>query len=140
IKTDRLEVAYYRMGDPSKRKIIMIHGNVSSSVFYLPLMKRLAGEYDVIACDLRGYGDTEPKPIDATRGMRDWSDDLHSFATVLGLSKFSLLGWSLGGAIVMQYVIDHSEFVDKLMLLSPCSPFGFGGTYTEKSLLVNEDG
>lgn len=140
ILTSRLEVAYYRMGNPNNPKIIMIHGNVSSSVFYLPLMKRLAGQFDVIACDLRGYGDTEAKPIDATRGMRDWSDDLHSFVVALGLTSFSLLGWSLGGGVVMQYVIDHSEYVEKLMLLSPCSPYGFGGTYSEKGIMVHEDG
>jgi len=39
-----------------------------------------------------------------------------------------LLGWSLGGNIVMQYAIDYPGKVRSLTLESPGSPFGFGGT------------
>ena len=37
--------------------------------------RRLPDGYLGLAPDLRGYGGTEPRPIDATRGLRDWSDD-----------------------------------------------------------------
>ena len=71
-------------------------------------MCALCKRFYVVAPDLRGYGETEASPIDATRGMRDWSDDLHSFAQALGLDRpIHLVGWSLGGGVVMQYAIDH---------------------------------
>ena len=39
-----------------------------------------------------------------------------------------LLGWSLGGGVVLQYAIDHPGAVASIVLESPMSPFGFGGT------------
>ncbi len=62
----------------------------------------------VIAIDLRGFGGTEHAPIDATRGVRDFSDDMH--ATLRGRSASPtahLVGWSMGGGVVMQYALDH---------------------------------
>jgi pimeloyl-ACP methyl ester carboxylesterase len=60
--------------------------------------------------------------------MRDYSDDLYSLVQALGLSSLHLLGWSLGGNMVIQYAIDHPETLRSLTLQAPSSPFGFGGT------------
>ena len=62
--------------------------------------------------------------------MRDFSDDLFALlSTVLSSpSSIHLVGWSMGAGVVMQYTIDHPERVASLTLISPVSPFGFGGT------------
>jgi pimeloyl-ACP methyl ester carboxylesterase len=86
------------------------------------------GQFTIYAPDMRGYGDSEVLPVDGTRGVRDFSDDLDSLVQALGLNTFHLLGWSLGGNIVMQYAIDHPGKIRSLTLESPGSPFGFGGT------------
>jgi pimeloyl-ACP methyl ester carboxylesterase len=129
VKTDRLEIAYLEAGHGSKA-IVLIHGNTSSSLFYQDFMLELAatGRYTVYAPDMRGYGDTQALPINATRGLRDFSDDLFSLAQALGLDKFHLFGWSMGGNAAMQFAIDHAETLLSLTLESPGSPFGFGGT------------
>lgn len=129
IKTDRLEMAYLGAGT-GKTPIVLVHGNCSSSLFFQDFMLTLVatGQYIVYAPDMRGYGHSEGSPVDATRGMRDFSDDLDSFARALGLTSFHLLGWSLGGNIVMQYALDYAGVVRSLILESPGSPFGFGGT------------
>jgi len=131
-QTSRLKIGYYRTGTQNHDKLLLIHGNLSSSVFFLPLFRSLGHHFDVVAPDLRGFGDTEPLPIDATRGYRDWSDDLASFVKFLGWDHFSIAGWSLGGDVAMQYAIDYSENLDKMVLIAPGSPFGFGGTRDEK--------
>ena len=140
LKTPRLEMAYHRAGREGAPKLMLIHGNCSSSLFYLPLMQRLADRFDVVAPDLRCFGETEAKPVDATRGMRDWSDDLDALAVALGWDRFSLGGWSLGGEIVMQYAIDHSEKLERLILIATGSPFGFGGSYDEDGKLLEPAG
>ena len=127
-QTDRLTIAYYHMGTPGKPKLMLVHGNASSAVFYLPLMERLKKDFELIAPDLRGFGDTEPKPVDAAQGMKQWADDLYALTSSLGWDHFGLMGWSMGGAVAEQYAIDHSEQLTGLILLAPCSPFGFGGT------------
>src|SRR5438876_2955729 len=129
VKTDRLEVAYLEAG-LGNIPLVLVHGNCSSSHFFQDFMLALAtnGHYTVYAPDMRGYGDSEVLPVDGTRGVCDFSDDLNAFLQALHLNSFHLLGWSLGGNIVMQYVIDHPGKVRSLTLESPGSPFGFGGT------------
>lgn len=129
VDTSRRKIAYHRMGEDNDKKLILIHGNVSGSSFYIPLMKRLANEYDIIAPDLNGYGKTEPSPINAETGLLDWAMDINSLAQSLSFDKFALLGWSLGGGVAMRYAIEYGEKLTHLLLINPMSPYGFGGTY-----------
>ncbi len=140
IKTDRLEVAYLGAGAGSM-PIVLVHGNCSSSLFFQDFMLALAdtGRYKVYAPDMRGYGDSEALPLDATRGVSDFSDDLAAFVQALGLTSFHLLGWSLGGNIVMQYAIDYPGTLRSLTLQAPGAPFGFGGTKDLQGTPVSPD-
>lgn len=88
------------------RPLLLVHGNVSSSLFYQRLMLALPDDVLPIAPDLRGYGETEAKPIDATRGLRDHSDDLIALLDALGLDQVDTMGWSMGGGVVTRLAID----------------------------------
>ncbi len=134
IATNRLRTNYLHRAGGAK-KLILVHGNVSSSHFFQNLMLSLPSEFDVYAPDLRGFGLSETKGVDASRGVRDFSDDVFAFAKEMGLEKASYLGWSLGGGVVMQLTIDHPENVEKLILQAPVSPYGFGGTDLHGNLL-----
>jgi pimeloyl-ACP methyl ester carboxylesterase len=90
-------------------------------------MLSLPEHYYVLALDLHGYGRSDRNGIDATRGVRDFSDDLKAFVTALGVERFHLLGWSLGGNVALQYAIDYPGDLRSLTLLASSSPYGFGG-------------
>ena len=94
-------------------------------------MLAMPDEYYCLAVDLRGYGDTEDKVIDAKRGARDWSDDLSELVNTLELKPAHWVGWSAGAAAIMQLCMDHTKLVRSLTLVAPVSPFGFGGTKGE---------
>ncbi|MFB0843550.1 alpha/beta fold hydrolase [Paenibacillus oleatilyticus] len=133
IQTDRLHVSYLSAGSAENPPLLLIHGNVSANLFWDDTLRALSEEYWVLAPDLRGYGQTEALPIDATRGLRDWSDDLKLFLGALGMSQpVHVLGWSLGAGIAMQLAIDHPATVRSLVLMSPLSPYGFGGTKDDR--------
>ena len=110
--------------------VLFVHGNVSSSLFWPPLMLALPEEYRPLAIDLRGFGDTDPEPVDATRGLRDYADDLAAVIDALDLESVHLIGWSMGGGVVLQYLVDRpgTHRVASVTLEDPVSPFGFGGT------------
>ncbi|HLJ32838.1 MAG TPA: alpha/beta hydrolase [Ktedonobacteraceae bacterium] len=129
VSTNRLEMAYLKAGT-GDTPVVLVHGNASSSLFFQDFMLALAGtgRYTLYAPDMRGFGDTETLPVDATRGVRDFSDDLDALVREVRLNPFHLFGWSLGGNIVMQYVIDYPGTLRSLTLQDPGSPFGFGGT------------
>ena len=130
VETPRLATRLLESGPEDGAPVLFVHGNVSSSRFFEDTLAALAGEagYRGIAPDLRGFGGSETKPLDATGGLRDFSDDLHALVDVLGLGRFHLVGWSAGGSAAMQYAIDHPEKLASLALINPMSPYGFGGT------------
>ncbi|MFS0853795.1 alpha/beta fold hydrolase [Microbacterium sp. 179-I 3D4 NHS] len=120
--------------------VVFVHGNVSSSHFYQPTMCALPAGVRALAVDLRGFGDSETKPVDATRGLRDFADDVRSVLDVLGLDAVHLVGWSMGSGVVLQIALDAPERVLSLTLESPVSPYGFGGTHGPEGTRNDADG
>ena len=128
IQTGRIETHVLFSGADDGIPVVFIHGNFSSSTYWEESMLSMPPEYRCIAPDMRGYGDSEDLPVDATRGARDWSDDLKALSDKLGEKPAHLVGWSLGAAMIMQFVLDYPESVLSLTFVSPVSPYGFGGT------------
>ncbi|MFY9175732.1 MAG: alpha/beta hydrolase [Peptococcia bacterium] len=115
--------AYREMGTGSK-VLILLHGNMSSSLFFDELFEKMPEEeFKIIAPDMRGFGDsTYNTPV---KKMKDFSDDLKLFVDALNLQNFALCGWSAGGIVAMQFAIDHPDYVNKLVLLASGSIKGF---------------
>ncbi|WP_157008464.1 alpha/beta hydrolase [Agromyces laixinhei] len=127
-----------RPSDAPARTVVFVHGNVSSSLFWQPLMLTLPADVRALAVDLRGFGDSETLPVDATRGVRDFSDDVASVIDAMDLGEVHLVGWSLGGGVAMQLLLDRPELVATLTLQAPVSPDGFGGTRLDGGLLASD--
>ncbi|HEY2669677.1 MAG TPA: alpha/beta fold hydrolase [Rugosimonospora sp.] len=112
--------------------VLLVHGNCSSAGYWLPLLRHLPDSLRLVAPDLRGYGLTEAAPVDATRGLRDFADDVAALLDAPGLwpagARPVVVGHSIGGGVAMQLAIDHPDRVAGLMLEAPVSPYGFGGT------------
>jgi pimeloyl-ACP methyl ester carboxylesterase len=130
VHTSRLTTHLLQSGPEDGVPVIFVHGNVSSSTFFEDTLAALPDGYWGLAPDLRGYGGSDAKPLDATRGLRDFSDDLNALVDALGLGgrKVHLVGWSAGGTVIMQYAIDNPDGPASLTIIDPMSPYGFGGT------------
>src|ERR1700759_5819794 len=111
VPTDRLTSAVLEVTGRTGPPVLFVHGNVSSSLFWQPTMLALPPGLRPLAIDLRGFGDTDPAPVDATRGLRDFSDDLAAAIEALGLDAVHLGGWSMGGGGVLQYLTDRPDRV-----------------------------
>ncbi len=129
-----------REGASDGTVVVFIHGNVSSSLFWQPLMLDLPDNIRPIAVDLRGFGDSETAPVDATRGLRDFSDDVLAVLDELGIASAHFVGWSMGAGVVMQVMLDRPDVVASVTLSAPVSPYGFGGTTADGSILSNGAG
>jgi len=123
--------------DDSAPAIVFVHGNVSSSLFWQDILRAVPDEYSAWAIDLRGFGDSETAPVDATRGLKDFSDDVAATIDALGLGAVHLVGWSMGGGVALQYALDHP--VLSLTLQAPVSPYGFGGTRLDGTRVSDDD-
>lgn len=130
-------------GDRHGPVVCLVHGNLSSSRFFDPLAAALPPSWHVLVPDLRGFGRSDPAPVDATKGVRDFADDIDRVLSDPALEptgrRVHLVGWSMGGGVVMQYAIDHPDRVASVTLIAPLSPFGFGGTADVEGTLCNKD-
>ncbi|NMO53256.1 alpha/beta hydrolase [Actinoplanes sp. TBRC 11911] len=126
----RLNVLVGGPGDG--RAVLLIHGNCSSAAFWEPLVRHLPPDLRIVAPDLRGYGNSEAAPVDATRGLRDFADDVAALlddrALFPGGGAVTVAAHSMGCGVAMQLLVDHPARVSGLLLEAPLSPYGFGGT------------
>ncbi|MEV6494570.1 alpha/beta fold hydrolase [Actinoplanes sp. NPDC051633] len=112
--------------------VLLVHGNCSSAQFWLPLVRRLPDGIRVVAPDLRGYGRSQTAPVDATRGLSDFADDVAALLDDRSLfpqdGPVAVAAHSMGCGVVMQMLADHPGRFSSVLLEAPLSPYGFGGT------------
>ena len=131
VETSRIRTHCFVSGPTDGEPVLLVHGNITTGRFWQDVADGFPGGYRLVAPDLRSFGRTERKPVDATRGLRDWSDDLHALVEALGWAgggRVHIAGWSNGGGVVQQYAIDHADELASITLVAPLSPYGFGGS------------
>jgi pimeloyl-ACP methyl ester carboxylesterase len=128
VETARIKTHILSSGPDDGKPVLFIHGNASSATYWEEIMLMLPDGFRCIAPDLRGYGDTEDRPIDAIRGMADWVDDLLALLEALKIEKTHVIGHSMGGTVVLGLVTAVPNRILTGTLVNPGSPYGFGGT------------
>lgn len=139
IQTDRIKQHILTSGN-SGTPVIFVHGNASSATFWEETMLRLPAGYYGIAPDQRGYGDTEPLPIDATQGLDDMADDILALIQTLGIEKYHLAGHSMGGNVAMKLMLKDAANILSVTLAATGSPYGYGGSKGTDGALTHSDG
>ena len=87
--------------------VVLIHGNMSSSVHYYPLISRIKGSFRIIAPDLRGFGDsTYNTRFDS---LEELCDDVKLLLDGLGIERAYIVGWSTGGGIGLKLCAKYPE-------------------------------
>lgn len=130
-QTARLTTHWIESGPQDGVPVVLVHGNLSTGRFYEHVLPGAPGRFRFIAPDMRGFGDSEKADLDATRGLRDWSDDVKALVDHLGITApIHLAGWSTGGAAISHYALDHGG-VASLTYIDPVSPYGFGGVHRD---------
>lgn len=138
--TSRLRMHALQKGDFSaENTVLFIHGNASSSVFWEEIMMSLPEDIHDIAPDLRGYGKTDDKIIDATRGFSDQAEDIIALLNELNVDKIHLAGHSMGGGVIYQLLSQIPEKIKTATLINPVSPYGFGGTKDQSGTPIWDD-
>ena len=128
VDTPRLKLHVLFSGPDTGTPVLFVHGNASSATYWEEIMLKLPAGFRGIAPDLRGYGDTEDKLIDATGGMDDFVDDLLGLLEALKIEKTHVVGHSMGGAIIFGLLPAAGDKILSATMVAPGSPFGFGGS------------
>jgi pimeloyl-ACP methyl ester carboxylesterase len=107
-------VAYRDAG--AGEALLLIHGMAGSSDTWRAVIPRLAKKYRVVAPDLLGHGASAKPRADYSLGafavwLRDLLDELN-------IARATIVGHSLGGGVAMQFVYQHPDYCQRLILVS----------------------
>ncbi|MDF2530781.1 MAG: alpha/beta hydrolase fold protein [Clostridia bacterium] len=115
-------LAYREIGR-GKNVLLLIHGNMSSGLHFLPIIERMPEDFKAFAVDLRGFGESSYN--NSFDSLKDLSEDIYEFVSLLGLKDFTMIGWSTGGGICLQLEADHSGFANKIALIESVGYTGY---------------
>jgi esterase len=112
--------------------LVILHGLLGSADNWRSMSRRLGAHYKVFAIDLRNHGRSPHSDIFDYDVM---TADLREFMEQQALRRIMLLGHSMGGKVAMQFAIDYSEQVDRLVIvdITP-KPYELSQRYLLKAL------
>lgn len=80
--------------------LVFVHGFCCSHEDWLLQVEELKSRFEVVACDLRGHGQTPGRPQECT--IEHFGGDVAALLSVLDLEKSVLIGHSMGCRVVLE--------------------------------------
>jgi pimeloyl-ACP methyl ester carboxylesterase len=96
--------------------LVLLHAFPLDGRMWAPQVEALAGSYQVIVPDLRGFGAAKDQAVEEA-GMDLLADDLLRLLDDRGLDRVVLGGLSLGGYVALAFLRHHADRVSGLVLL-----------------------
>jgi pimeloyl-ACP methyl ester carboxylesterase len=114
LELNGLRFHYRDWGNTAAQTLICLHGFTSHARSWNTFAEAMYDRYHVLALDQRGHGETDwAKDYHPDRRV----EDLEAFVDALGLSRFVLLGLSMGGRVAFQYAARHPRQVERLVIV-----------------------
>lgn len=115
VKVGQIETRFWTLGDEGT-PVIMLHGLGGSVEDWQPNINSLAQHHRVYAVDLAGFGRSEKPPVVFTFSYG--AQFVNDFMEVQHIKRASLIGNSIGGAVILRFAIQFLDKVDKLVLVN----------------------
>jgi haloacetate dehalogenase len=100
--------------------LLLLHGHPQTHAIWHRVAPALAQHFTVVACDLRGYGDSSKPPGDqdhANYSKRTMALDALSVMRALGFEAFRVLAHDRGARVAHRLAADHPQAVLRMALL-----------------------
>jgi 3-oxoadipate enol-lactonase len=118
--------------------LVLVHGLADDHRAWRKVLPWLALDRRVIAYDLRGHGETTLGEADGT--LAQLGGDLVALLDAMEVERADLVGFSLGGTIVMRAAIDHPDRVGRLLPVATSSRVGRAAVpwYRDRAALADQ--
>ncbi len=116
------ETIAYRSRPGGEIPVVLLHGNMSSSVHWDIVFEEMDDRFALYAMDMRGFGESSYES--KADSLADFAADVPLFADAVGLPSFHLWGWSAGAGVAMQVAAEVPERLRRLVLLASPSTQG----------------
>lgn len=101
----------------SGEPIVLLHGYLSDSTYWKPLLPYLSSRYTVIMIDLLGFG-RSPKPRTASYSLDEHVAAVERTLDSLSLSHAVFAGHSMGAIVAAAFARKNPTYVQKLYLFN----------------------
>jgi pimeloyl-ACP methyl ester carboxylesterase len=118
--------------------MLALHGIAADADHWTRLAGYLRRDFQVIAPDLPGFGDSSP-PLHGDYTLDAQVIGLEKFVAALGLDTFVLLGNSMGGQLAAAFAARHPDRVTSLCLLAPSGVLGARFSPVLKAVVTDQN-
>ena len=113
--------------DKKKTTIVLLHGSGLSHIVWSLTEQYLSNQnYNILAIDLPGHGNSEGKSLRSIEEISDWLDKAFD---VLNISNITIIGHSQGCLEALEYCSKYSKRVKRVVFV--------GGSYVGVHLQVS---
>jgi 3-oxoadipate enol-lactonase len=121
MKTSDGRFSYEAAGDSSQRPLVFLHGIGGAARAWRGQIMAFGDRYRAIAWDMPGYGGSTPL---ATVSIATLADALQDFLHKVGAIRPVLVGHSIGGMIVQQWLVKYPASAAAVVLAQTSPAFG----------------
>jgi pimeloyl-ACP methyl ester carboxylesterase len=93
----------FRFHDNGKPAIVLVHGLCMDQDSWYHQFNFLKHHYSILSYDLRGHGKSDKPNKTKCYTLDKFVEDVDCVADYIGLDRFVLMGFSLGGSIALEY-------------------------------------
>lgn len=100
--------------------LLLLHGHPQTHAIWHKVAPVLARHFTVVACDLRGYGDSskpDAVPDHANYSKRTMAADMLAVMRNLGFERFRVMAHDRGARVAHRLLADHPQAVERAVLL-----------------------
>ena len=100
--------------------LLLLHGHPQTHAIWHKVSPTLARHFTVVACDLRGYGDSSKpaaEPDHASYSKRTMAADMLAVMRAQGFERFAVMAHDRGARVAHRLLADHPQAVDRAVLL-----------------------
>lgn len=105
---------FYETWGHGDQVVVLLHGGAGHSHHWAHQIPALARHFTVLAIDARGHGRStrDDQPMSYVL----MATDVAAVLDQLNLTKVSLVGWSDGGAVALEFALAHPQRVHRLVI------------------------
>jgi 3-oxoadipate enol-lactonase len=132
MKTDDGGFAYEAAGDPGRTPLVFLHGIGGAARAWRSQIEAFSNRYRTIAWDMPGYGGSLPLTHVSIATL---AEALKDFLRKIAAVRPILVGHSIGGMIVQQWLINNPRTASAIVLAQTSPAFGKSDGDWQKSFI-----
>jgi pimeloyl-ACP methyl ester carboxylesterase len=103
------------------RKIVFVHGEGGNGAPWHNQIDALAGKHSPVAFDFPGHG--RSAGVEGLMSIHEYADFLALFMDALKFQSAVIAGWSMGGAVALEFALHYPARVEALILVATATKF-----------------